>query len=361
MNRLKVVMLGDSLDHQGGIVTVEKLILKYISPEVEIQQIGTYTNKSAIDKLLIFASSLPILCWRLLASKTDLIHIHISDGGSILREGVILTSICLLFQIPILLHAHGPEFHLTYQSLPVVIQKYLNWIFSKCAGTIVLSKSWQNFYILNLDLQPDRVFVLPNPVELPSQMPNRIDRQQLIMLFFGRIGRRKGCFDLIHAFAKLPTEQQKCSKLILAGDGEIIAGSNLAESLNLADRVEFLGWIDADRRNELLATADIFILPSYNEALPMALLEAMAWGLPVVTTPVGGIPEVVISAKNGLLVAPGDIQQLSLAMQSLIGNRDLRLQLGNAARASVTSLDVTSYCASLSSIYHSVSIRKTKV
>jgi glycosyltransferase involved in cell wall biosynthesis len=122
-----------------------------------------------------------------------------------------------------------------------------------------------------------------------------------------------------------------------------------------------LGWIDSDKRNELLLKADLFILPSYNEALPMALLEAMAWGLPVIVTPVGGIPEVVTADENGLLVTPGDIQQLSSAMQSLITNEDLRLRLGDAARASAIEFDVTKYCVNLVNIYHSISSGKSKV
>jgi glycosyltransferase involved in cell wall biosynthesis len=104
----------------------------------------------------------------------------------------------------------------------------------------------------------------------------------------------------------------------------------------------------------MLAKADVFVLPSYNEGLPMALLEAMSWGLPVITTPVGGIPEVVSNTQNGLLVTPGDIQQLSEAMQSLIKEEKLRLSLGSAARISVAPLDVKDYFGSLKSIYHSV-------
>jgi glycosyltransferase involved in cell wall biosynthesis len=357
MKQLIIAMLGDSLEHQGGIVTVEKLILKYAPSAVKIDHIATYENKSTLNKLTIFARSLLVLPWYLLTTKPDLIHIHISDWGSVLRKAIII-QICLLFRIPILVHAHGPEFHLTYQALPRAAQKYLGWLFQHCTGSIVLSKSWQDFYIENLGLQPEKVFILPNPVELPLQIPDRTNKQKITIVFTGKISQRKGSFDLIQAFAQLPFAQQECSKLILAGDGEIATGKELAESLNLANNIEFLGWIDSEQRNTLLSEADIFILPSYNEALPMALLEAMAWGLPVITTPVGGIPEIVTSNHNGLLVPPGDLQQLSSAMKSLIINEDLRLSLGTNARSSVVSLDVTSYCVSLGNIYQSIATTK---
>jgi glycosyltransferase involved in cell wall biosynthesis len=95
----------------------------------------------------------------------------------------------------------------------------------------------------------------------------------------------------------------------------------------------------------------VFILPSYNEGLPMALLEAMSWGLPVITTPVGGIPELVISGTNGLLVNPGDIAGLSAALQSLVASEQLRLQLGNAARATVMPFEIGKYFSQLASVY----------
>jgi glycosyltransferase involved in cell wall biosynthesis len=85
----------------------------------------------------------------------------------------------------------------------------------------------------------------------------------------------------------------------------------------------------------------------------MALLEAMSWGLPAITTPVGGIPEVVTHNETGLLVDPGDVQQLTEALQSLIEDESLRLKLGSAARQRVTPLDVKHYSCSLHELYRS--------
>ena len=83
----------------------------------------------------------------------------------------------------------------------------------------------------------------------------------------------------------------------------------------------------------------------------MSMLESMAWGLPVIVTPVGGIPEVIVDKYNGLLVEPGNREQLIAAMQSLIRDEDLRVSLGTAARHSVTSLDIHSYMKSLVEVY----------
>ena len=354
MRQLKaIVMLGDSLEHNGGIVTVEKLILKHAPPDIDIQHIGTREDGYITHKIMIFGKSLGALLWRLLSLKTDLVHIHIADGGSVLRKAIV-SLIALGFRKPVLMHAHGPSFHLTFFGLPKWAQKGLSWIFRKCWGFIVLSKSWKDFYVLNCGLNAERVFVLPNPVELPAQFPNRINATKVCLGFFGRVGQRKGSFDLIRAFATLPAEQRDRSELILAGDGEVEAGRRLVESLNLTKHITFLGWVNSEQRDALLAKVNVFVLPSYNEGLPMALLEAMSWGLPVITTPVGGIPELVTSGKNGLLVNPGDIQQLAEAIQSLIENESLRLSFGSAARASVAAFDVENYITKLINIYCSI-------
>jgi glycosyltransferase involved in cell wall biosynthesis len=353
MKKMRIIMLGASLTQNGGIATVEKLILKHASPDIHIEHITSHDEGSITHRLLIFGRAVGALLWKLLRGETDLLHIHLSDGGSALRKAI-LTLIAFMFRKPVLMHAHGAEFHLTYFGLPKWAQQGLSGIFRRCNGFIVLSKTWQEFYVLNLGLNTKQVFILPNPTELPEQVPHRTNASKINLVFFGRIGQRKGAFDLIKAFAKLPADQKDRSYLILAGDGELEQGRDLVENLNLTEHVTFLGWIDAKQRDMLLAKADVFVLPSYNEGLPMALLEAMGWGLPSITTPVGGIPELVSSSKNGLLVTPGDIQQLSEAMQSLISNESLRLSLGSAARETVAPFDIKTYCCRLSNIYQSI-------
>lgn len=357
MNQLKILMLGESLCKQGGIVSVEKLILSQAPSEVQIQHISTLEEGSRVHKIVVFGRALWELLWRLLRSEADLLHIHLSERGSTFRKAT-LTLIALVFRKPVVMHAHGSEFPAFFSKLPQWIKQGLIWIFCRCTLFIVLSESWKNFYIDSLGLEAGQVLVLPNPVKLPPQVPHRKGSSKVNFVFFGRIGQRKGVFDLIRAFATLPPEQKTNSGLTLAGDGDVEQARSLVESLDLINHVTVLDWLGPDQRDALLAKADVFVLPSYNEGLPMALLEAMAWGLPVITTPVGGIPELVTQAQNGLLVNPGDIQQLSEAIQSLIENETLRLSLGNAARVSVLSFDIKKYCCSLVSSYRSVLISK---
>lgn len=353
MTKVKIIMVGSSLEQNGGIASVEKLLVKHAPTEIEIQHITSFDDGSITYKFRLFTKALAKLVWRLLSQQIDIVYLHISERGSLLRKSI-LALIAFLFHKPVVMHAHGAEFHLNYSQLPQWVQQLVRQIFQKCYGLIVLSNSWKDFYVHNLGLNPQKVFVLPNPTELPVQIPQRQNVNQVTLLFCGRVGQRKGTFDLIEAFANLPAEQKNCAKLIIAGDGDIEQGRKLVENLNLTENITFAGWVNSQQRDKLLAKADVFILPSYNEGLPMAILEAMSWGLPVITTPVGGIPELVVPNENGLLVKPGDIQQLSAAILSLITNEELRLIMGTTARERVMPYDIKNYLHSLLNVYNSV-------
>lgn len=353
-NPIKVVMLGDSLSKQGGIVTVEKLMLEQAPPEIQIYHIGTVVDGSAIKKVLVFGIALYKFVLHLLITKVDIIHIHVAERGSAFRKSIITLIAKLVFRKPVILHSNSPEFHLFYQQLPQWLQQSLLWIFSKCDRFIAVSESWKNFYIHDFGLKVEQVLVLANPIKLPAQVPLRTNSHPVSFVCLGRIGQRKGSFDLIRAFAMLPDQYKTQASLCLAGDGDVEKVRNLVDSLNLLKYVTVLDWIDPNQRDSLLAKADVFVLPTYNEGLPLALLEAMGWGLPAITTPVGGIPNVITHNKNGLLVNPGDIQHLSAAMQSLLEEEELRLSLGSAARVSVAPFDITKYIDSLKFTYCSL-------
>ena len=266
-----------------------------------------------------------------------------------MRNGI-LASLAQWFRKPVIIHTHGSEFHLFYESLPRLAQQWVASIFQRSAHVIVLSESWKDYYTSACNLRPNQAVVLYNPIVVPAVVPERAGRQKIRLVFLGRIGQRKGAFDVIHAISQLPKSQQQQIELVLAGDGEIGQAHRLVDSLGLQDCIKLLGWIDARTRDQLLSDSDVFILPSYNEGLPIALLEAMAWELPAITTPVGGIPEIV-EPNNGFLVDPGNIEQIAAAMQRLIEDESLRLTMGRNGRHRVSPLNIDSYFNKLFSLY----------
>ncbi|PHJ64574.1 glycosyl transferase family 1 [Nostoc linckia z18] len=352
-NPIKIVMLGPSLLQQGGISGYEKLFLEYAPPEVKICHIITHEEGSVVKKITVFLKAIWKFLWILLKQEADIVQLQISQRGSILRQAIMIL-LAWVFRKPIIIHAHGSQFHLFYDGLPKSIQQLLSWIFGKCQRLIVLSESWKNFYIKNLGLEPEKVVVFYNPVKIPVEVPNRSIPDKVNLLFLGRIGQRKGAFDLIEAISLLPKEHRTKLSLIMAGDGEVEQARNLVTTLNLEDYIKLPGWIGSDERDILLTQANIFVLPSYNEGLPLAMLEAMAWELPVVVTPVGGIPEIVTDLENGFIVNPGNPEELSSSLKSLIENEDLRFSLGFKARKSVFALDIKNHWIAFLKLYHSL-------
>lgn len=353
-NQINVVTLGPSVTEQGGMGSVAKLLVASDTEKYRFSHLSTWdSNLSRFALVVHFSRCCQAFLLLLLKAKVDIVHLHISEGGSLVRT-FILSLIAWLFMKPVILHAHGSEFHSFYAGLSPQGKRWINFYFSHCNLLIALSESWQKFYIETCDIAPDKVIVLKNPVYLPDEVPKRDGGKAVNLLFMGKINQRKGVYDLVQALALLEVSVRYRITLILAGSGEIEAIQELAKQLGVIDCLRFPGWVDARMRDQLLSEANIFVLPSYNEGLPMALLEAMAWALPVITTPVGGIPEVILSGKNGILVPPGDVEAMATAITALVTQDDRRIEVGVQARNSILGLDIKHYREKILGLYDSL-------
>jgi len=216
---------------------------------------------------------------------------------------------------------------------------------------IALTQFWYNHYSSSFGMSSGRLLLLPNPAELPRSIPDRKLRHRLKLLFLGRIGVRKGAFDLIQAFANLPENIRQNCELTLAGDGDVDTAARLSAQLECSKQVSVSGWVGAAEVDRLLAESDIFVLPSHAEGMAVSLVEAMSWGLAVVTSGVGGAGEFLEDNRNSILVTPGDIQGISKAICELANSSELRRRLGDAARETVSHFGIDGYIATLCELY----------
>ena len=148
----------------------------------------------------------------------------------------------------------------------------------------------------------------------------------------GRMGARKGSYDIVSAVAALDPTVRGRLRVTLAGDGEVDEVRAAVAAAGVGETIHVAGWLDPAARDELLSTAHVFLLPSRDEGLPMALLEAMAYGLAPVTTSVGSIGEAVTDGVTGIVVQPGASDQIAEALAALVADESLRTRLGTAAR-----------------------------
>jgi glycosyltransferase involved in cell wall biosynthesis len=200
------------------------------------------------------------------------------------------------------------------------------------AGAVLIgSPSFRDEVVGNLGSDPARFTVLPGATDprrfTPAERPLGALREPPVLLFHGRVDRRKGVLDLLEA---LPEDV----RLVVSG-----IGPDLAAARARADgRTTFLGYVPIEEAPEVYRSADVFVSPTYSEGFSNTLLEAMASGLPVVTTDSVGVVDAVRDGENGLLHAPGDVAGLSAALRRVLDDGALRTRLATTALEEVRRL-----------------------
>ena len=147
-------------------------------------------------------------------------------------------------------------------------------------------------------------------------------------LFLGRLGKRKGAYDLLEVLRDNKIYYQEKVKLFIGGDGEVEHVLKRIREYKLEEMVEYVGWVTGEKKIELLNNADVYVLPSYSEGLPISILEAMSYKLPIISTNIGGIPEVVFNAQNGYLITPGDQPALKRCIDKMLESSITRKKMG---------------------------------
>jgi glycosyltransferase involved in cell wall biosynthesis len=322
-NNKRVLVVATSSKTRGGITAVinSYKTTKFWSDN-NCVWLETHIDKSPIDKIIYFIRSL--IKFIILLPSANLVHVHLSAPTSAKRKYPFLI-LSKLFKIPIIVHFHAFSAESTIDKN---YSKLYNRVFSVADTIIVLSESWRKGLIKDLKIDENKIDVLYNPCP-KIVLKNNIQKTNTI-LYAGTIESRKGYKDLIIAFATI-AENHPHWKLVFAGNGEINEGIELSKKLQIENQVVFKGWVSGVEKERLFREANIFCLPSYAEGFPMAVLDAWAYGLPVITTPVGGIPDVAKDGINMLLFNPGDTKTLSKKLVEMITDKSLSDTISNAS------------------------------
>ena len=330
---------------------VEKALIASLPPEVQVTQLPTMVDGSKWRKLATFAEAIVRMIAQL-RRRPDIVHIHFASRASTVRK-MLLARMALAAGARLIMHHHGGGYREYWAGLSAPARAATVQMLSRAHCLIVLGENWREFFV-SVGVPRERIVVVPNPVVLPAVVPQRLGRSHVRLVFLGLLARAKGVFDLIDALSRLRPECLGRTRLVLAGNGDAPAVRDLAERRGLTRFVEVRDWLGPAERDQLLASADAFVLPSYVEGLPMALLESMAWGLPVISTTVGSIPEHVRDGVQGLLVQPGDVSELASAIERIVMDDALRARMGELARRAVEPLNIELYARKIVAIYDSV-------
>ena len=328
---MKIVMLGTALDTKGGISSVVNV---YKSDGLfrrwPITYIVTHCDGSGLKKILAAVRGLIFYNIALYRSEVLAVHAHVSSRASFWRKSIFIAC-AFLFRVPVIFHLHGAEFQLFYKDECSSFRQFLiRSLLNRCYCLIALSPQWQA-WLKPLVSRPS-VLSIYNPVQILNDDISKEPRKTL--LFLGRLGKRKGIYDVIEALVKVK-QRHSDVLLIAAGDGEREEVERFAKLMGVRENIEIPGWIDQKQARKLRRKSWIYVMPSYNEGLPMSILEAMSSGLPVISTPVGGIPDAVSDGVEGLLIEPGNVEQLAESIVRLLEDNALRRQMGLAAEEKI--------------------------
>lgn len=344
----RILMTGDYYlnNHPGGISAVVSYWSRYFET---IHYYPIYKNGGKIVKGWWFLTSYIRLAFKMLTDpKARIVHLHTAADGSFRRNSQ-LVRLCRLFGRKTIMHIHASRFKDFYYEADQENKEKILATLKSTDMLIVLSESWKEWFG-SIGIKPEKMTVLHNITPEPTDIPEaRMKDGKTHFLFMGEIGPRKGVFDILRGLAAHREEAEGRMMLHIGGNRNEKQLLDTIRENGLDNIVRFEGWVSGQKKLELLNRADIYILPSFNEGLPISILEAMSYGCPVISTPVGGIPEVVDG--NGILVTPGDSEQIWEAMKRYLDDPALIASEGIISLKNVETYLPAHVMAHLKDIY----------
>jgi glycosyltransferase involved in cell wall biosynthesis len=341
----RVVLVGPGPKQVGGLATFLDILLfsDYLKERYELIHLDTTRGKRgegiasrfALINLVYFLRQSMILFWILLTRRPQILHLPLTSYWAFWKDTAFVI-LARILGVKVVAHLHGGLFDQYYRESQPLVQRLIGWSMSQANVVVALSERWKCFLLE--EVRPNlRVEVVPNSVDRmfarQAEMGNKPKSEENIILFVGGLGHRKGVFDILKAIPAVAASQPS-AYFIFAGQeesrGEWVKIETVCSENDLTNKVEFPGFVTGQAKLDLFLRAAVFLLPSYGENLPYSLLEAMSMGVPVITTPVGAIPEIVEEGINGFLIQPGDTQALAEKILLLLGDPGRRAAICRA-------------------------------
>ncbi len=369
--RLVVTMCGVDPACLGGISTLTKTLSAELSqrPDIDFEYIVTSNQGSSIQKLTCFIRAIARASRRFSCGR-GVVHIHMADNASVIRSCVLIRLARSLGQ-SVVLHVHCDlsriregsssqmqkmiDWAITHAGHVIVLGGYLNGLFDSLGYpaervTILpnavmcpqlnpytpgrrsvlflgnVSEGYLNGLFDSLGYPAERVTILPNAVMCPQLNPYTPGRRSV--LFLGNVSEAKGVLDLLDALTLIDDKLSLDIVFDICGKDHLGVVEEI-ERRGLTHRVRYRGIVTPD--HEFFAGYALNILPSHHEAMPFALIEASAHGIPTVATAVGSIPEIIDSGKSGWLVEPKDVEALSALLLDVCEDSSLLREVGDRA------------------------------
>jgi glycosyltransferase involved in cell wall biosynthesis len=320
------LMVGPRFDCQGGISAVSKMLYDYLRAEgYPVDHLGSTVEGSIARRNLYTLFSYFRFLWAILSSRYAIIHIHSSTDHSFYRK-MVYVFLSRMRRKKVLLHVHPGRFYDFYRSR----KRFLRWLIGrtlkKSDALVVLYAGVKDKF--TRFMPEERVFVLNNPV-VSDLFGCQAEKDEKTVVYLGWIIPEKGVYDIVKAIAGV-VEREPSARFLFCGTKEVERLRAMCEEAPFRDHVTVKGWVEADEKTDILSRSAMLLLPSYTEGFPNVILEAMSSCLPIITTPVGAIPEVLREGVNCLYIQPGDVEALEEKIVYLLHNPEIGRRMGEA-------------------------------
>lgn len=348
-----ILVVGALPPPSGGMETIVEQISSMKFPDVNINIMNVAKTKLIKSDLVFNTINFAYRCIKLffiiMLLNPKVVHFHFSTHFGFWQPKI-WQRICKWFHTKTIMHMHGGGFDSFYKSLSIKKKNSVKNTFKNCDKVIVLSSIWEKYY--SKFITTKNIIVLPNAIDqniIHKYKYHRAKSGCKKLLFVGRIERQKGIYELLEAMKQLNTKNIHLDIMGAFQNNESSIKQYVEEN-GLKDRINFLGTIQGNDRFKYYNGADVFVLPSHYEALPMTILEAMAFGLPIISTKVGSIPEVVKS-ENGILIEPNDVVNLKKSIELMVGSKIQKYQIPNVELVK-KNFSLKQYSQKLNNIYN---------
>lgn len=334
----KILIIGPSQTSEESRKGISSVVANTISSSLmnkfEIIQLNTMKDRQTHGFSLynlFFAASFSFKALALLMKqKPDIVHIHSSGSWSFYMHSIFLL-LAKIFQKKTIFHIHDGTFDSFYEGW--VAKRLVKKLLRMSDVLIALTPSWANYFREYIGVPNTEV--IPNFI--PDNMGIRIDEisrkkqnGKRIVLFVGEIVKYRIVKGIDTVLLAIPIVSAACEDVSFLFAGECNTGryEMLCNELGIGSHVKFLGEVPFKKMQYLYRSADVFILPSRAEGLPLAVMEAMSYGLPVVTSSIRGTRDLVEDEVNGLIIRPGDHESLARGIIELLEDEPLRYRMG---------------------------------
>lgn len=340
---LHVGPLGDNL--KGGI---KEVLLNYRTIfKSEFNSFSTLTSENKYLIIILFPYTIfKFIIILLFQPQLKIIHLHTSSRGSYFRKSILFLIAKYIFRKKCIFQIHGGHFYKFY--INSNFRKYISLTLKKSDAVIFLFEEQRKQFLKILNLK--NTYTIDNIIPKTEYKKNVI-HSPLTFLFLGKINQSKGVYDLVEAILQNRSYLQGKINLYIGGAGE---DDKLIRFINdnlLNDLISYMGWVSGVEKLTIFAKSDVLILPSYIEAMPMSVLEAMSYSKPIIATSVGRLPDLVKHKVNGILIEKGNVNDIFEAIRFYVENKNSIICHGQKSYRFATKYFPDEFIVRLSKIY----------